>query len=99
MPAFLAELRNVSGSTDGRDVFGASFPFGPVTPQATFSPSSGPRNGEWTPSKTALQIFAYWSALSMRHVLPTFLYCGESQSGLFGSFHAVHMLTFGSGVL
>ena len=45
----------------------------------------------------ALQIFAYWNALSTRHVLPTRLYCGVSQSGLFGSFHAVHMLTFGSG--
>ena len=45
----------------------------------------------------ALQIFAYWKALSTRHVLPTRLYCGVSQIGLFGSFHAVHRLTFGSG--
>src|SRR5438270_12005921 len=35
----------------------------------------------------------------MRHVPPTRLYCGDSQIGLFGSFHAVHMATFGSGVL
>src|SRR5437763_14025760 len=45
----------------------------------------------------ALQIFAYWNALSTRHVLPTRLYCGVSQIGLFGSFHAVHRFTFGSG--
>ena len=31
--------------------------------------------------------------------MPTFLYWGESQIGLFGSFHAVHRLTFGSGPL
>ncbi len=44
-----------------------------------------------------MQIFAYWNALSTRHVLPTRLYCGVSQIGLFGSFQAVHMFTFGSG--
>jgi len=53
---------------------------------------------EWTPVYTALQIFAYWTALSTRHCLPTRLYCGVSQRGLFGSFQAVHRLTFGSGV-
>src|SRR3954464_2514155 len=47
----------------------------------------------------ALQIFAYWNALSTRHVLPTRLYCGVSQIGLFGSFQAVHFETFGSGWL
>src|SRR2546421_4886340 len=40
---------------------------------------------------------AYWYALSTRHVLPTRLYCGVSQIGLFGSFRAVHMVTFGRG--
>ena len=36
-----------------RAVAGASLPFGPVTPHATFSPGTGPRSGEmitsWTP--------------------------------------------------
>ena len=40
--------------TEGRLVRGASFPFGPVTPQATCSSGTGPRSGEisteWTPS-------------------------------------------------
>jgi len=45
-----------------------------------------------------LQIFAYWERTLDRHALPTRLYCGVSQSGLFGSFQAVHIDTFGSAV-
>src|SRR6266496_5464624 len=101
MPNRCAWIRKVSGSTDGRLVVGASFPFGPVTPHATCSPGIRPRFGEMrtecTPVKTALQIRAYSKALSKRHFAPTRLNCGSSQIGLFGSFHAVHMLTFGRG--
>src|SRR5581483_9333353 len=89
IPKRCACVRNVSGSTDGREVAGASFPLGSVTPQATCSSGRGPRYGECTPAITALQIFAYWNALSTRHVLPTRLYCGVRKTGLFGSFHAV----------
>src|SRR3954471_8850402 len=99
MPNLCACARNVSGSTDGRAEFGASLPFGPVTPHATCSSGSGPRYCECTPAMIALQILAYWNALSTRHVLPTRLYCGVSQRGLFGSFHAVQNFTFGSAVL
>ena len=49
IPYLCAALRNVSGSTEGRVVVGASFPFGPVTPHASCSPGKGPRNGEWMP--------------------------------------------------
>ena len=49
MPACFAAVRNVSGSTEARGVRGASFPFGPVTPQATWSPGRA-TPGVWTPS-------------------------------------------------
>src|SRR5437899_1465062 len=97
MPNLCAWTRNVSGSTDARLVPGASLPFGPVTPHATCSSGSGPRYGEWMPASTALQMRAYWYALSTRHLPATRLYCGVSQIGLFGSFHAVQSFTFGSG--
>src|SRR3954454_17329724 len=99
MPNLCACARNVRGSTDGRVEFGASLPFGPVTPHATCSSGRGPRKSERTPAMTALQIFAYWNALSTRHLRPIFLYCGVSHSGLFGSFQAVQRFTFGSGEL
>src|SRR5579863_9970483 len=93
---------NEIGSTDGRVERGASFPRGPVTPHATCSPGTGPRLGEMitacTPLKTAVQIRAYWSALSITHLPLTRVYWGESHTGLFGSFQAVHIVTAGSGV-
>ena len=48
IPNRFAEARKVSGSTDGRFDFGASLPFGPVTPQATCSPWRYPLAGEIT---------------------------------------------------
>src|ERR687897_58747 len=44
-----------SGEVDGRELRGASFPRGPVTPQATFSPA---RRGGGAPLHTGPPIFA-----------------------------------------
>src|SRR5579864_1921034 len=101
-PKCLVATMNAMGSGSGREEPGASFPRGPVTPQATCSPGTGPISGEivtaCTPAYTAVQMRAYWSALSMIHRPPTRMYCGVSQTGLFGSFQAVHIVTAGSGV-
>src|SRR5262245_47410434 len=90
---------NAIGSTEGRNDRGELLPRGPVTPQATFSPGTLPRSGEMntpcTPLEMARQIWTYSRALSITYLPPTFLYCGDSQIGLLGSFHAVQRLTFG----
>ncbi len=97
-----AAVRNERIKPTARFVPGASLPFGPLTPQATFSPTGLPLSGRDEHGVDAgvdgVQIFAYWYALSIRHVRPTFLYCSMSQmrSRLVG-FHAVHRVTSGSG--
>ena len=94
-PGLLRGLRNESGSTEGRDVVGASLPFGAVTPHATCSPGGAARRGR--PRRRRCRSSRTGSALSTTHLPPLRSYCGVRKTGLFGSFHAVQSFTAGSG--
>src|SRR5436190_3418434 len=89
IPALRAARMKASGDIDGREDRGWLFPRGPVAPHATFSSA---KFVACTPVKIALQMPAYSRGLTN---LPPEVCL--SQIGLFGSFHASHIFTAGSG--